>query len=578
MRSVAELAFAGERLRSISATQSTITAVDPGIALLAAVPIVLLLVLVASGRVRTSPAAALTLATTVLLATLAFGASAAGLGVGLAKGAWTGLWILGVVWTALLLHATCQRMGMDRLGGALSSILPRSTQSVLVVAWVFPSFVQGVAGFGTPIAVAAPLLVSMGVRPALAVAMPLIGYHWSVGFGSVGSSFYMGALTAQLSESQIDEFAATTSLILGINAIVAGMLVALMFTGWRGLREAWTVVVIVGPTMAIVQALVVRVEPGVGALAGGAAGLTAVTAISLITRRAPREGLGHATKSPVAASVANQGSETVVTPGLGAGGPSSHPEPVGRARYRRLALVLLPYGLLLVSVLAVLVPPASRSWARSTWTWGPSFSATSTAEGGGAEAVVGYQPISVFAHPGSFILFATLAAVLIWRLSGRWPAGALPRLVPTWSRSALKASWSVLLLASVATVMADTGMIRALALGIEQATGRVYPALAGVVGALGSFTTGSTTSSNALFSAMQVEVAGLIDVSPTLLLAAQISGGNVGNAVAPVILLMGAAAVGAHDKVSEIFRLVRLPAAVLLLVVMATTVAVVQMG
>jgi lactate permease len=62
------------------------------------------------------------------------------------------------------------------------------------------------------------------------------------------------------------------------------------------------------------------------------------------------------------------------------------------------------------------------------------------------------------------------------------------------------------------------------------------------------------------------------------LLAAQISGGNVGNAVAPVILLMGAAAVGAHDKVSEIFRLVRLPAAVLLLVVMATTVAVVQMG
>ncbi|PWG74231.1 lactate permease, partial [Enterococcus hirae] len=85
--------------------------------------------------------------------------------------------ILYVIWPALLLYHVAARAGLDRMGSVFANVLPREVENVLLVAWVFPSFIQGVAGFGTPIAVAAPLLLAMGLRPVLAVALPLVGYH-----------------------------------------------------------------------------------------------------------------------------------------------------------------------------------------------------------------------------------------------------------------------------------------------------------------------------------------------------------------------------------------------------------------
>ena len=537
---------------------------------LAVAPVVLLIVLVASGRVRTVPAAAITLATACVIAVAAFGASGQGMVTALTKGLWTGVWIAAVIWAALLLSAVSRRMGMDDIGGTLSSVLPRQTENILIVAWIFPSFIQGVAGFGTPIAIAAPMLLSMGVRPVLAVALPVIGYHWSVGLGSVGSSFYMGALTAQLSEAETLQFAATVTILLGVNAIVAGLLVAVMFAGRQGLREGWRVIVVAGPAMAVVQALVARLEPGVGAIAGGAAGMVVIALMAAMSRRIRR---------PVTTRVDVQVTVPSI-PDRGGGSSDALSEADGdrAARPRRnLAVVMLPYFALLVLALAVLVPPAVRQWVRGHLTWGPSFPAASTSKGFHVDAVDGFQPFSVLAHPGSFIVAATLLAILAWQIMGQWPRGALRELLPSWLTAARKASWSVLLFASVATVMADSGMVRTVAEGIAEATGRYYPALAGAIGALGSFTTGSTTNSNALFAGLQADVARLIDVAPGALVAAQTAGGNVGNAVAPVILLLGASAVGMRDELRPILRAVMLPAAVLLLTVMGLTYALVSL-
>ncbi len=530
--------------------------------LLAIAPIALLVTLVLWGRWTTTVNATLTLAAAVAIGVVSFGGSADGLAVALGKGLWTGLWILCVIWTALLLHGACRRMGLDGMGGPLTSILPRRTENVLVVAWIFPSFIQGVAGFGTPIAVSAPLLVSMGVRPVLAVALPLIGYHWAVGFGSVGSSFYMGAFTASLSGVETARYAEATSLLLGVNAVVSGLLVALMFAGRDGLRQGWRLIVFAGPAMAVTQAVAVRFEPGVGALAAGGSGLLVVAALALLSRRGP---LRPRTEDSPVAVAARPG-----TPRVDDVSPA--------ASYRRLALVLLPYALLLLGVLGVLLPAASRAWARSTLAWGPSFPQTVTDRGLTVAAVDDYQPIAAFGHPGSFILLATFASVLLWWATRRWPRRGLREITPSWLRASRKASPSILLLASVATVMADTGMVRTVAVGVADVTGDAFPVLAGVIGALGSFTTGSTTSSNALFSGLQADVARLIDVPPSELLASQISGGNVGNSVAPVVILLGATAAGIRERVPEVLRAVLLPAAVLLLSVVVATCAVVLAG
>lgn len=526
--------------------------------LLAVLPVVLLAALVLKSRFKTSTNAFITTGLAVVLGGLVFGGGPEVLAVGLAKGAWTGIWILYVIWPALLVYHLAKRVGLTRMGEVFSSILPRDVENVLIVAWVFPSFVQGVAGFGTPIAVAAPLLVSMGCTPVQAVAFPLIGYHWAVTFGSMGSSFYMGALTARLNGGELQHYAHDAALLLGVNAIVSGALVCFMHGGMKSLRRGARMVFTVGPLMAIAMSVSVRVEPAIGALAAGTAGFVGVGLLKVLTGHYPSRA---AAAVPEPALVA-QG------PGTGAGPGAMH---VDAERPRRPLVVLLPYLYLLVMVLAVFVPEGSRAWVKGHLLLGPSFGSTRTHYGLVNKAVDHYTPIALFGHPGTYILVAALLGLVTYRAKRLWPAGELRDTLHDWVEQARHASLSVIALAALATVMVDTGMVRTIAVGSADVTGSFFPLISGMVGSLGSFTTGSTTSSNALFSALQRDIALLIDVRPSDLLAAQTSGGNIGNSLAPVVILIGAAAVGARDKVGEIFRAVLPPAAVLTAVVIIGT-------
>src|SRR5690606_30758458 len=121
-------------------------------------------------------------------------------------------------------------------GATFTRFLPDHTDRLLLLAWIFPSFIQGVAGFGTPIAICAPLLLLLGYDKVRAVVLPLVGYHWSVTFGSMGASFYMASLTADLTASAQDRLALHASGLLAVNLLVAGVLVLLIDGGPRQLR------------------------------------------------------------------------------------------------------------------------------------------------------------------------------------------------------------------------------------------------------------------------------------------------------------------------------------------------------
>ncbi len=561
-----------------SATTETLTAVPVLSWVLAVSPVVLLLALVLWGRFSTIVNAGVTVAYSVVVAVLAFGAGPLTVGVGLGKGAWVGLWILYVIWPALLMHHLASRVGMAALGRALSTLLPRRTENVLLLAWVLPSFIQGVSGFGTPIAVAAPLLVALGIGKARAVALPLIGYHWAVGFGSMGSSFYMGALTAHLDSAERAGYAAAAAVVLGINCVLSGMLVALMDGGWTGLRHGWRMLATAGPVMALVQAGTVRLEPGIGALCAGASGI----AVVMVLRRFSRP---QATQDVVERVEVLERAESGR---LGSGSRQGGRESVGGAPFNGAALVgtpedteakaraaAVPYVLLGVVALAVFLPPALRAWAKDHLLIGPSFPSTNTSRGTVNEAVHLYNPIALLGHPGTFLLVACAGSVLVWSRRGVWGRGAWG---PVW-RGALRQAWksspSVVLLASVAGVLVDSGMVRTVAQGAAVATGHAYPAIAPLVGALGSFITGSTTSSNALFSSLQADVAHLVGDRPADLLAGQLAGGNIGNSLAPVVILLGLSAVGGARRAGEVLRMTMAPAAVLLLSAVATTCALV---
>lgn len=526
--------------------------------LAATAPVALLLVAVLGGRIRTQWAATGVLGLALVLGATAFRAGPVVLATGLAKGLWLGLWILLVVWPALLLYRLAQAGGLDDLGEIFTSILPTRRENLLIVAWILPSFVQGVAGFGTPIAVTAPLLLAMGWSPVRAVAYPLIGYHWSVTFGSMGSSFYMASLTASLDGAAQADLALRSAVLLGINCLVAGGLVLVLDGGLAALREGLRTLLLAGVPMATTLVVVATAVPAVASLSAGAVGMGAAAAIAAYHSR--RDHAAHAA-TPTDAR------------GDDAGGSSRHPSPALPSRHerRRAAIIMAPYGYLLAIALPVFLVPATRTWVNTHASVAPSFPTTSTAWRWTNPAVEAYTPIDVFAHPGFYIFAACALGFVTYRRATLVDLDDVGNLLSSWGRSLPAASASIVLLAALATVMTDTGMIAVLANGVAQGAGGLYPALAPVVGGLGSFMTGSTTSSNALFAALQADVAELLELPPSLLIAAQTAGGNAGNSLAPVIILVGATAVDASDQTASIMRFCLAPAGVLLAVVAALT-------
>jgi lactate permease len=539
---------------------------EPGLWLAAFAPVALLFVLVLWGRLGTIVPAFLVVGLTLVVAGAVFRADWVVLGVALGKGLWLGLWILLVVWPALLLFRLASVGGLDRLGRVFTAILPRRRENLLLVAWVFPSFIQGVAGFGTPIALSAPLLLAMGWGPVRAVAYPLVGYHWSVTFGSMGSSFYMASLTSGLDGAEQTGLAGHSAGLLGVNCLVAGALVLLMDGGISALREGARTLLVAGVPMAATLVGVALVVPAVASLSAAAVGLGVVVLLRLTAGRGSADRRNR---------MARPRASRRTGPSRGGGTEASKvllEEAPENVTARTGLLLLAPYLYLLVLALPVFLVPASRRWVGTHLQVAPAFGGTTTGFGWQNAPVDAFTPVALLGHPGFYLLLACALGFVTFRVAGMWDGPESGGVARRWLRALPAASLPILLLACLATVLVESGMVSLLARGTAEVAGGLYPALAPAVGAAGSFMTGSTTSSNALFAPLQAQIAGVLGVDPAVLVAAQTAGGNVGNSLAPVVVLVGATTVGDSRAVPAILRRCALPALVLLAAVSGLTV------
>ena len=478
-------------------------------------PIVVVLVLMIGFRWGGGRAGAAAWFTSVAVAVILFGAGPRLLAFAQTKGVLLALYVLYIVWMALLLYNVVNETGaIEAIGAGIQRLTGDRVIQLLILSWVFSSFLQGVAGFGVPIAVVAPLLIGLGFPATAAVAAPAIGHSWSVTYGDIASSFQaLIAVTGLPGEF----LAHWSSVFLGVTTFLCGLAVAHLHGGMRSVRHALPAILVVGAVMAGTQYALAAVH--LWTLAGFVAGIAGMVVSAAVVR------------FPLY--------RRAVVGDAGA--------PAGATAVRMtFGWALAAYVVLIVIVtVAELVGPVNEALDSIALTL--NFPEVRTSLGWVVPAESG-KKISVFGHPGALLLYASIASFIIYRIRGNYAPGAVSRIVSKTLASGIPTSVGIVSMVCFALTMDQSGMTFTLAEGVSKAFKGAYPLFAPAIGTLGAFMTGSNTNSNVIFGAFQQRVAELLGLSAAVILGAQTTGGSIGSMLAPAKILVGCSTVGLSGK------------------------------
>ncbi len=424
--------------------------------------------------------------------------------------------ILWIVFPALAIHELQLRTGsVDVLRLAMGRLSGDPRIVALLVAWFFVLFVEGAAGFGTSVALAAPFLVSAGFKRVEAVSIALVGHTVGVSFGAVGTPILPQMAVTPYTGLELSAATAAYHAIVGALIPLAAMLMVVRaFPDVRG-RGIWGWTLFAAAAFLVPSTLVATfVGPElptlVGSLVGGLAFVAALAWMRGRTHGAERG-------VPMGSAAAAADSPTAIGP-------------------RGLLRAAAPYLALIALVLATRLLPGARealsglAWA---WRWGPF-----TGE---------FAPLY---HPGTMLALGFVAGALIQGPRRRDVGGALSRA----GAQLLPVAVALVAMLGLSRLMVHAGMIEELALLAATTAGAAWPLFAPFVGMLGTFVTGSATASNVLFSDFQLATARTLGLDPLPLLGAQGFGAAVGNIVCPHNIVAAAATVQLSGQEGAVLR------------------------
>jgi lactate permease len=421
--------------------------------------------------------------------------------------------VLLIIWAAFLMYRVADEAGaIQRIGQALPHLTGDSGMQALVIGWVFASFLQGVGGFGVPVAVVAPVLVGLGFSPLAAVVIPSIGHGWAVTFGSLGSSFQALMAATGLPAPVLAPGAA---FFLGVSGLAVGWMVAHAAGGWEAVKRLFLPVLILGCVMGFVQYLVA--VGGVWSIASFSGSMVGLVVAFPLARRF-----------------------------------RGQPQDNGVLDRRALLVAISGYVVLVLVILAVqLIPAVSDFLGRVVLQ--VQFPETRTALGFVTPAGAG-RKIILFRHTGTVLAYAAFLAYWVYRWAGLYTPGAARRILGGTVRRVMSSSVSIASMVAIAVIMDHAGMTDRLARGLAEGVGTLFPVMAPWIGALGAFMTGSNTNSNVVFAALQMKTAQLLGFSVPIILAAQTAGASVASVLAPTKVVVGASTAGMAGREGDVMR------------------------
>jgi glycolate permease len=515
-------------------------------ALAALIPIVFFFLALAVFRMKGHVAGSITLALSILVAIFAFNMPVAmafaAAGYGFIYGLWPIAWI--IVAAVFLYKLTVKSGQFEIIRSSVLSITDDQRLQVLLIGFSFGAFLEGAAGFGAPVAITAALLVGLGFNPLYAAGLCLIANTAPVAFGALGIPIIVAGQVTGIDPFAIGAMAGRQLPLLSI--IVPFWLVAMM-DGWRGIKETWPAALVAGLSFSVTQYFTSNfIGPELPDITSALVSLVCLTLFLKVwrpSRAAKAEVLGVSAASPA------------VVGGFGAA-RSQAPSPYS---FGQILKAWSPFLILTVLVTVWTLKGFKALFAAG----GPlDFSvflfaipyldqlvikvAPIVAEPTAIAAVFKLDPISA---TGTAIFFSALISMALLKIDLR--TGLV-----TLKETLFELRWPILSIGMVlafAFVTNYSGMSSTMAL-VLAGTGAAFPFFSPFLGWLGVFLTGSDTSSNALFSSLQATTAHQIGVDPTLLVAANTSGGVTGKMISPQSIAVACAATGLVGKESDLFR------------------------
>lgn len=489
--------------------------------LLAAFPILLVLALMVFFHWSGQRAGAAGWAAGLVIAVLMFGLDGNVLWVSQLKGLFLALFVLAILWPALLLYRLVDEAGgIQAIARGLERWAGNNGLLVILLAWAFSGLLEGLAGFGLPIAITAPMLIGLGVPAVRAVAAVAIGHAWAVTFGDMSVVFQ--TLSAVVGRPQ-EELAPMAGLFLGAACILCGLASSALLRQ----KRHFPMVIVIGAAMAAVQyGLAVTPLVPLAVLGAGLTGILGIIAWAIIT--------SHKMKSALD-TVSGQSSGTA--------------EPVNRPA---LLAGAGSYCLLTALLCAVFLVPQIYEPFRQV-AWQMQFPEVITRTGILTPAGPG-QAFRPLVHPGFYLLVTSLISGLALSRRGQLSGKQIGNALRGTCKSALPVSIGILFMVGLSAVMEHCGMTLLLAEGLSAALGSFFPLISPMVGVLGAFATGSNNNSNVLFAPLQNSAAMLLSIDARILLAAQTAGGALGSMIAPAKVIVGCSTAGILGKDGEVLR------------------------
>jgi lactate permease len=583
-------------------------------ALVAGLPLYVLFVMLAGLRLPAWICAVTAMLTAFVLAWLVwgmpFGVTFGTATEGMAFGLWPISWI---VLNAVFFHNLTVASGdFDVIKRSLTRLTQDRRLQALLIAFSFGALLEGIAGFGAPVAITASILASLGFEPVTAAVLALLANTAPVAFGSIGIPVVtLGALVAPILHKDVTSTTLALSAMVGrqlplFSVLIPGYLIVVL-AGWRKMREILPAVLVTGISFATVQFLVSNfVGPELTDIIAALVSMGCLAVLLRFWRPAQVWQFAHETAAvsprPVRGATGLPAAAVAIPPAS----IDSTVDPPGRVlrayfMYVVLTVVIvvgqmgnLPFfsGHPVNDPKTALATPANLTADLKCGT--PAFKLCPLPWFGpdpakdrqafkfpdwnfywpGTYEIKGGKPVSLIfrekpitststeyaltfdwnflAAAGSLVLYACLVAFLLMRLGG-----AKLNFVTVYGRTLRQLALPIVTIAfilAIAQLMNYSGMTSSMAITLSK-TGFIFPFVAAFLGWLGVFLTGSDTSSNTLFGPLQAQTAQQLgNVSPILTAGTNSSGGVMGKMISPQNLSVGAAGVNKVGSEGAIFR------------------------